>query len=50
MNTDTLQLPVDWDLCRIYDAYEFTKKPRGLDVRKNGSTISFFCLFVRICG
>jgi len=39
---DGLNFPPDWHVCSIVDAYDFTKKPRGLDIRKNGSEIPFF--------
>ena len=42
METTDLNLPPDWELCRISDAYDFTKKPRGLDIKKNGNIIPFF--------
>jgi len=42
MQTGNIQLPSDWELCRISEAYEFTKKPRGLDLKKNGDVIPFF--------
>ncbi len=42
MQTDNIQLPSSWGLCRIGDAYEFTKKPRGLDLKKSGDPIPFF--------
>ncbi len=44
MNFKAFQLPTDWELCRIGDAYEFTKKPRGLDLRKIGDEIPFFTM------
>ena len=44
MNIDALQLPSNWELCRVRDAYDFTKKPRGLDLKKNGDEIPFFTM------
>ncbi len=44
METTDLQLPPDWEMCRISDAYDFTKKPRGLDLTKNGNEIPFFTM------
>ena len=44
MNFEALTFPSEWDLCPIGDAYEFTKKPRGLDLNKNGNEIPFFSM------
>ena len=44
MQTADIQLPLDWELCRISDAYDFTKKPLGLDLTKNGNEIPFFAM------
>ncbi len=44
MNIEAFQFPSDWELCRISDAYDFTKKPRGLDLKKNGDEIPFFTM------
>ncbi len=35
------QLPDGWKLCRIRDAFEFTSKPRGLNVRGYDTPIPF---------
>lgn len=37
-----LSLPPDWKIARVKDAFAFTKKPRGLDLSKNGDVIPFF--------
>jgi type I restriction enzyme S subunit len=42
MKLQEFQFPSDWKLCPIADAYEFTGKPRGLDLSKNGDEIPFF--------
>jgi len=42
MKIQEFQFPSDWKLCPIADAYEFTGKPRGLDLSKNGDEIPFF--------
>jgi type I restriction enzyme S subunit len=42
MKIEQFQFPSDWKLCPIADSFEFTGKPRGLDLSKNGDTIPFF--------
>ncbi len=42
MKVEELQLPSEWNLCPISTAFEFTKKPRGLDLSTNGNEIPFF--------
>ena len=42
MKIAEFQFPSDWRLCSIADVYDFTGKPRGLDLRKNGDEIPFF--------
>jgi len=44
MKTANRQLPSNWEWCRIRDAYDFTQKPRGLDLKKNGKIIPFFTM------
>ncbi len=42
MKIAEFQFPSDWRLCSIADVYDFTGKPRGLDLAKNGGVIPFF--------
>lgn len=42
MNVESLSLPPDWKISRIAEAFDFTKKPRSLDLGKNESEIPFF--------
>jgi type I restriction enzyme S subunit len=42
MNLNEFQFPSDWKLCPIAEAFDFTGKPRGLDLSKNGELIPFF--------
>ncbi len=42
MKVEELQLPSDWILSPIAELFDFTKKPRGLDLSKNGDEIPFF--------
>ena len=42
MNVESLSLPPDWKISRIAEVFDFTKKPRSLDLGKNGSEIPFF--------
>ncbi len=44
MNIEAFRFPPDWELCHISDAYTFTKKPRGLNLKKNGDKIPFFAM------
>ncbi len=44
MEITGLKLPSDWSLCRISDAYCFTKKPRGFNLKRNGVVIPFFTM------
>ncbi|MBF0586297.1 restriction endonuclease subunit S, partial [Prosthecochloris sp. N2] len=42
MNVEKVQFPSDWKLSSVAELFEFTKKPRGLDLSKNGDRIPFF--------
>jgi len=42
MEFEKIQFPKDWTIKAIRDVYSFTKKPRGLDLTKNGNSIPFF--------
>ena len=42
MKVESLSLPPGWKVSRVADAFDFTKKPRGLDLGKNGSEVPFF--------
>ena len=42
MNVEESQLPSDWKLVPVAGAFDFTKKPRGLDLSKYGCEIPFF--------
>ena len=42
MKVESLSLPPGWEVSRVADAFDFTKKPRGLDLGKNGSEVPFF--------
>ena len=42
MNFDKVKFPPDWKLSSIAESFNFTKKPRGLDLSKNGNEIPFF--------
>ena len=42
MNIEDFQFPSDWKLGSIAEAFDFTGKPRGLDLSKNGEEIPFF--------
>ena len=42
MRIEEFQFPKDWKVCRIADVFDFTRKPRGLDLSKNGDKIPFF--------
>jgi len=39
---DEFQFPKDWKVGRIAESFDFTGKPRGLDLSKNGVEIPFF--------
>ena len=36
MNIEAFRFPPDWELYHIRDAYTFTQKPRGLNLKKKG--------------
>ena len=42
MKLDQFQFPKDWKVGRVAASYDFTGKPRGLDLSKNGDEIPFF--------
>ena len=42
MKLDQFQFPKDWKVGRVAGSYDFTGKPRGLDLSKNGDQIPFF--------
>jgi len=42
MKVEEFQFPSDWKLIPIAESFDFTKKPRGLDLSKNGDEIPFF--------
>ena len=42
MKLDEFQFPKDWKVGRIAESFDFTGKPRGLDLSKNGVEIPFF--------
>jgi type I restriction enzyme S subunit len=42
MKIEEFQFPSDWKLGSIADSFDFTGKPRGLDLSKNGDEIPFF--------
>jgi len=42
MKLDQFQFPKDWKVGRVATSYDFTGKPRGLDLSKNGDEIPFF--------
>jgi len=42
LNVAEFQLPTDWKISSVADAFDFTSKPRGLDLSKNGDEIPFF--------
>lgn len=38
------KLPGGWKICRIREVFEFTAKPRGLNVRESGATVPFITM------
>lgn len=42
MKIEENQLPSDWKLVPIADYFDFTRKPRGLDLSQYGSEVPFF--------
>jgi len=42
MKIEEHQFPSDWKLDSIAESFDFTRKPRGLDLGKNGPEIPFF--------
>ena len=42
MKIEKFQFPSNWKVGPIADAFDFTGKPRGLDLSKNGDEIPFF--------
>jgi type I restriction enzyme, S subunit len=42
VNIEDYRIPPDWQICKVADAFDFTRKPRGLDLSKNGNLIPFF--------
>ena len=41
---EKFKFPADWKLAPVADAFDFTSKPRGLDLSKNGDEIPFFSM------
>ena len=44
MKIEKIRLPADWKLDPITDVFDFTSKPRGLDLSKNGDEVPFFSM------
>ena len=44
MKIEKFKFPADWKLDPVADAFDFTSKPRGLDLSKNGDEIPFFSM------
>ena len=42
MKIEEFQFPSNWKIGPVADAFDFTSKPRGLDLSKNGDEIPFF--------
>ena len=42
MKIEQIQFPSDWTLGPVAESFNFTGKPRGLDLSKNGNEIPFF--------
>jgi type I restriction enzyme S subunit len=42
MKVEEFQFPSDWKLGPVSEVFDFTGKPRGLDLSKNGDEIPFF--------
>jgi type I restriction enzyme S subunit len=42
MKIEDFQFPSDWKLGPVAESFDFTGKPRGLDLSKNGGEIPFF--------
>lgn len=42
MKIEECQFPKDWKVGRVADVFDFTSKPRGLDLSQNGGEIPFF--------
>ena len=42
MKIEQFQFPYDWKLGPVPESFDFTGKPRGLDLPKNGDEIPFF--------
>ena len=42
MKIEKIEYPSNWNVCTVADAFDFTSKPRGLDLSKNGGEIPFF--------
>ncbi len=42
MKIEDFQFPSDWKLGPVAESFDFTGKPRGLDLSKNGDEIPFF--------
>ena len=42
MKLDKFQFPKEWKVVPVADSFDFTGKPRGLDLSKNGDEIPFF--------
>ena len=42
MKIEKIEYPSNWNVCTVADAFDFTSKPRGLDLSKNGGQIPFF--------
>jgi type I restriction enzyme S subunit len=44
MKIEDFQFPSAWKLCSVAESFDFTAKPRGLDLTKNGNQIPFFTM------
>ena len=42
MKIETSRVPSNWKVGPVAESFDFTKKPRGLDIAKNGDEIPFF--------
>ena len=42
MKVEKVQFPSDWMISSVAESFDFTKKPRGLDLSKYGAEIPFF--------
>lgn len=42
MKLEQFQFPKEWKLGRVAESFDFTSKPRGLDLSRNGDEVPFF--------